>query len=106
MKGKNLIKIILATVVILFLSLYITQMSGYYEYNESKKVTLTEDAIKRFEEDLASGKKINAGNYLKEEKNYNNNISQMGMKLSNYIEKGFNKIMNSIFTEVSKAVNQ
>lgn len=80
-------------------------MSGYYEYTESKKTTLTEDAIKRFEADVSAGKKINAKDYLLEEKNYNNNLSHMGMKISNYIEKGFNKIMNSIFQEVNKAVN-
>lgn len=80
-------------------------MSGYYEYTESKKSTLTEDAIKRFEEDVSAGKKISAKDYLSEEKNYNNNLSHIGMKISNYIEKGFNKIMNSIFQEVNKAVN-
>lgn len=105
MKGKNIIKILGITLIVLFLSLYIAQMSGYYEYTESKKTTLTEDAIKRFEEDVSAGKKISAKNYLSEEKNYNNNLSHIGMKISNYIEKGFNKIMNSIFQEVNKAVN-
>lgn len=105
MKGKNIIKILGITLIVLFLSLYIAQMSGYYEYTESKKTTLTEDAIKRFEADISAGKKINAKDYLSEEKKYNNNLSHMGMKISNYIEKGFNKIMNSIFQEVNKAVN-
>lgn len=105
MKGKNVIKILGITLIVLFLSLYIAQMSGYYEYTESKKTTLTEDAIKRFEADISAGKKINAKDYLSEEKKYNNNLSHMGMKISNYIEKGFNKIMNSIFQEVNKAVN-
>ena len=105
MKDKNIIRILGITLIVLFLSLYITQMSGYYEYTESKKTTLTEDAIKRFEADVSAGKKINAKDYLSEEKNYNNNLSHIGMKISNYIEKGFNKIMNSIFQEVNKAVN-
>lgn len=105
MKGKNVIKILGITLIVLFLSLYIAQMSGYYEYTESKKTTLTEDAIKRFEADISAGKNINAKDYLSEEKKYNNNLSHMGMKISNYIEKGFNKIMNSIFQEVNKAVN-
>lgn len=105
MKLNSFIKLIGVTVVILFVSLYITQMSGYYQYNESKKSALTDDAIERFENDVREGKKIIAKNYLVEEKNYNNKISQMGMKLSSIIEKGFNKAMNAIFNELNEAMN-
>lgn len=91
--------------IILFVSLYITQMSGYYQYNESKKTTLTKDAIERFENDVREGKEIIAKNYLAEEKNYSNRISKLGMKISSTIEKGFNKTMNIIFNELNEAIN-
>lgn len=91
--------------IILFVSLYITQMSGYYQYNESKKTTLTADAIERFEKDVREGKEIVANNYLAEEKNYSNHISKLGMKISSTIEKGFNKTMNVIFNELNEAMN-
>lgn len=105
MKSSNLFKIIGGVFIILFVSLYITQMSGYYQYNESKKTTLTNDAIERFEKDVREGKEIVAKNYLVEEKNYSNNISKLGMKISSTIEKGFNKTMNVIFNELNEAVN-
>lgn len=56
MKGKNLIRIIILTLIITFIALYITQLTGYYEYTENKKTTLTTEAIERFEEDVKQGK--------------------------------------------------
>lgn len=105
MKYKRLAEIIFGILVILFLGLYISQMTGYYQYTESKKTTLTEDAIKRFEEDIRNGKEINAENYLEQETDYNNKLSTLGMKISRLIEKGFNKVMNSIFNEISNAIS-
>lgn len=95
---------VLIVLIILFVALYLTQLTGYYQYTENKKTTLTEDAIKRFEKDVAEGKEIIAKNYLEEEKNYNNKASHLGMKISGLIEKGFNKAMNAIFREVDKAI--
>lgn len=105
MKSSNLFKMIGGVFIILFVSLYITQMSGYYQYNESKKTTLTNDAIERFEKDVREGKEIVAKNYLAEEKNYSNRISKLGMKISSTIEKGFSKTMNVIFNELNEAMN-
>lgn len=105
MKYKRLAEIIFGILVILFLGLYISQMTGYYQYAESKKTTLTTEAIKRFEEDIRNGKEIRAENYLEQEVDYSNKLSSLGMKLSSLIEKGFNKAMNSIFNEISNAIS-
>lgn len=105
MKGEKIIKLALLTLVVFFIALYCSQLTGYYEYTESKKTTLTEEAIKRFEKDVAEGKEVEAKNYLQEEKEYNNKASNLGIKISSLIEKGFNKTMNSLFKEIDKAVN-
>lgn len=105
MKGKDIVRIIILTLIITFIALYITQLTGYYEYTENKKTTLTNEAITRFEEDVKQGKSIEAKNYLQKENNYNNKASKLGMKISGVIEKGFDKIMTSIFKEVDKAIN-
>lgn len=104
MKYSKLIQLVMGVLIILFLGLYISQMTGYYQYSENKKTTLTKDAIKRFEEDVKEGKEINTKNYLVEETNYNNLLSTLGMKVSSLIEKGFNKAMNGLFNELSKAI--
>lgn len=105
MKGKNIVRITILTLIIIFIALYITQLTGYYEYTENKRTTLTNQAIERFEEDIKQGKSIEAKNYLQKENNYNNKASKLGMKISGVIETGFDKIMNAIFKEVDKAIN-
>lgn len=105
MKYKRLVELFGGVVIILFLVLYIGQATGYYKIAENRKVALTEDAIRRFEEDVSAGKKIVASNYLVKEKNYNNNISILCIKVSQIIEKGFDKVMNYIFNELEGVVN-
>lgn len=105
MKYKRLVELFGGVVIILFLVLYIGQATGYYKIAENRKVALTEDAIRRFEEDVSTGKKIVASNYLVKEKNYNNNISILCIKVSQIIEKGFDKVMNYIFNELEGVVN-
>lgn len=104
MKGKNITRIIILTLIIIFIALYLTQVTGYYEYDENKKTTLTSKAIEKFEKDVSEGKDIKASSYLTKDKNYSNGASTIGMKISNIIEDGFNSIMNLLFKEVDKAV--
>ncbi len=104
MKGKDIARFVILVFIILFIALYTSQASGYYPNTESKKTTLTEDAIEKFEQDVKEGKEIVAKNYLQEEKHYNNKASKLGMNISNLIEKGFNKTMNAFFKEIDKAV--
>lgn len=105
-KGKNIFRLLCLILIILFLALYFGQYTGYYDISTKKKTALTEEAIERFENDVASGKEISAENYLEKEKNYNNNISKLGTLVSNLIEKSFDKIMNFIFKEVEKAIKE
>lgn len=105
MNYKQIAQIIMSILIILFLGLYVSQMTGYYQYHESRKTTLTKDAMERFEQDIKDGKEISAGNYLEEDTEYGNKLSNLGMKLSSLIEKGFNKAMNSLFKEISNAIS-
>lgn len=105
MKYARVVQLTFFVLVILFVGLYISQMTGYYQYNESRKTTLTQSAIERFEQDIKEGKEIRAGDYLEEETDYNNKISNLGMRISQVIEAGFNKAMNAIFNELSKAIS-
>lgn len=82
-----------------------TQATGYYEFNNSKKTTLTNDAIKKFEKDIKEGKQISAKNYLEGEKEYNNKISTTSLKISKTIEKSFNYLMGKLFEEINSAVS-
>lgn len=103
MKAKNVVRLSIACIFSLFLCLYITQALGYYEFTNAKKTTMTTRAMEKFEKDVKSGKKINAKDYLEEEKNYNNFLSKTSLTISSTIEKTFGAIMNAFFNELAKA---
>ena len=65
----NLFKGIFLILLFTFTTLYIASYNGYYEYSNNKKVTLTNEKIKEFEEDVKNGKKIDLENYIVMEKN-------------------------------------
>lgn len=105
MNLREITKLIIVIIIISFLCLYFTTMGGYYEYNLKQKNILTEEAILRFEQDVASGKEIIASNYIEEEKNYNNKISTIALKLSNTISETFDKLIKFLFKQIENTVN-
>ena len=106
MKINDILKTIATITILFFLILYLTTISNYQQVENRKRNILTEEAIKQFEQDVASGKKIIASNYLKQEKNYNNKISNFGLNLSNFIEKTYKKTIIKIFKEISNMVEE
>ena len=71
-----------------FITLYISQATGYYDYEQYKKVELTKDKIAEFENDVKAGKEIKIENYLDSvQTDYNNSASKTGLKISNTIKK-------------------
>lgn len=106
MKVEQLFKNIAIILVFLFIAIYVTTKSNYQQIENQKQNILTEEAIKRFEQDVSEGKEIIASNYLTKEKNYDNKISSLGLKISNLIEKTYKKTINKIFKELSKLVKE
>lgn len=105
MKAKNIARLVIGTFIIIFLVVYLGLATGYVEADNAKKTRLTEEAMEKYEQDLKAGKKIDVKNYMEEEKVYSNRISNVALGTSSIIEKGFNAIMNYLFSEVDKAVN-
>lgn len=69
-----------------FGALYISEISGYYEFQEHKQVTLTNEKIKEFEADIKEGKDINIKDYIDEkEMKLDNNFSNAGIFFSETI---------------------
>ena len=102
MKVKNIVSFVSVTVFILFLVLYISEATGYYEFDNYNKSILTNEAIERFENDIKEGKNLTAGEYLEEEKDYKNLFNKTGVQISNIIEKIFNKTMKKFIREINK----
>lgn len=100
---KKIFRVCLLTLFVTFMALYISQSTGYVEYENRKQVALTESQIKKFEADVAAGKKVDVEKYLKtNEKNYQNGISKMGLKISNVTKSGVEKVVETSFKFLAK----
>lgn len=101
-KKKLANKILWRFFVILFIgfaALYMSEKTGYYEYEQHKNVVLTNEAIEEFEQDVKDGKNIDIQNYVKTEKrNYASSVSNFGLGLSNSIQSFVMDGINSFFT--------
>ena len=105
-KKNKIYKFIFMVFFISFIVVYFSELTGYYEYQNHKKSTLTEEKIKQFEKDVAEGKEVDIKDYVDTKvANYNNKFSNMGLILSNSIDyilndgvKWFLKIIKTLFS--------
>ena len=93
--------------LITFLTLYISQATGYYEYEQSRKTAFTEEQIKQFEQDVKNGKEIDVTKYLENTtKNYQNNISKITLNISESISKYMKLGIEKLFEGIAKAIEE
>lgn len=105
-QANKLFKNILIFLFVIFIALYISQSTGYYEYEQYKKVALTNEQIKQFEKDVKDGKSVDVKDYISEtKKDYGNKISNAGLTISKKIEKYVTKFINGMFDSLSNVVN-
>jgi len=98
-KNKKLNKCLWYIFLVLFMAfftLYTAGRAGYYEYTQSQKKVFTEEQIKKFEEDVSSGKDVDINDYLVVKENFQGYEKRLGLKISefigNYTKLGVNKI--------------
>ncbi len=90
-----------------FLTLYFSQLTGYYEYQNYTKMTLTKEQIQKFEQDVKEGKEIDIENYVvNTDKNYQNRFSKVGLQLSRGISTIVEKSVIKIFGTISGFVSE
>lgn len=93
------------TLFISFLVVYFSSMTGYYEYTNNKKMTLTNTEIKEYENDIKNGKKVDGKKYLSNKSvNYSSGFSKLTSKLSNKISEITTNSINEGFKYLSKYV--
>ncbi len=105
-KGSDLFRFISISFILVFLAIYFAQSAGYFDYNTNKRFNLTNKAISKFEKDVKSGKKIDSSKYLPKDKNYDNKVSKIGMSVSNFIDRSFNKVLGYLFKEINDAISE
>ena len=103
---KKTIKYTFIFLFVILLTLYFSMISGYYEYINHEKMVLTEEQIKKFESDVASGKEVDITDYLTiEDREYNNNLSNISSSLSNGISNLITSGVDKTFKFLSKLVD-
>lgn len=87
-KKTNWFKKFLTISFIIFMGLYISSISGFYEAKLSNKVALTDEAIKEFENDVIEGKTIDVNTYITNKNvDYSNKFTESGEKLNEAVTK-------------------
>ncbi len=104
-KNKSIFPVIMTLFFIVFMALYLTRITDIYKYNQHSKMSITKEAMERFEKDIENGKDISIEDYIVPVKDYSNTISKLGNKTSNIVEefmaKGIKrtfKVLASLFT--------
>lgn len=98
-KKVNIFLKILGCLFVLFMALFIANMSGYYEGKIRKQVSVTEEGIKAFEEAIKNGEDINITSFLNNDRiDYSSNMSNLGDNLTygleNFVSKGMGFVVN------------
>ena len=108
MKKNNkdkLYKFIFIVFFFSFLVVYLSELTGYYEYHNYKKTALTEEQIKKFENDVKNGNEVDINEYLVvDNKKYDNTLSKFASKLSDGISELVNNGVEYAFKYISKLV--
>ena len=106
MKKESIFKFILLCFIICFLVILFAGKTGYYEKKLRDNSILTEEQIKKFEEDLKKGKNVDISNYvINENKDYTTKLTSDVYSVSLKLEKKIDKIVKFIFNEVGKNIN-
>ena len=89
----------LGVLFVLYISLTIAIQAGYYEAKLGEKTTITEEAIKQFEEDVRSGKDVDINDYITNvQMDYSNQTTKAGVLFSKAVEavmsKGIDGMVN------------
>ena len=106
MKKESIFKFILLCFIICFLVILFAGKTGYYEKKLRDNSILTEEQIKKFEEDLKNGKDVDISNYvINKNKDYTTKLTSDVYSVSLKVEKTIDKIVKFIFNEVGKNMN-
>ncbi len=91
-KTKDKFIIFLTILFIIFIIIYVTKETGYYEYKVHNKTILTQKNIKKFEKDIEDGKDVSINDYVVSNYiDYSNNVSNLGYNLGKNVEYIMNK---------------
>ncbi len=103
----NFFKFLFIFLFISYIALFVSQKSGYVNFQNYKKTALTREKIIEFENDIKNGKKIDIEKYQVDvKKDYSNKLSKAGYYISNNISTLVYKGVISFFNTVGKLAKE
>ena len=108
MKKKKHNYLFIVTLILfgIYSAIYFSYKGGYYEVKNHDKMLLTEEAMKRFEDDVNNGKNISINDYIQNDyTDYSNKITNAGIKIGSFAESfvidgigTFFEVLGKLFT--------
>ena len=107
MKRNKIIKGIFIVLFLAFIVSYVIEKTGYYEYNLQNKTIMTNEAMARFEKDLADCKDVREEDYVvSTEKDYTSSLTRttnkVSFKVNNILKKGIESVFKIVGTFVEE----
>ena len=103
---KKIVKYLFIGIIIAYFILYLSYKNGYYEHKNEEKRILTDIKIKEYEEDLKNGVDVSQKNYINIKPSYDNTYTRTTLKISNKIEKIFDKSIRFLFHKLSQSLEE
>lgn len=101
-KKFSILRFIILSLIMTFSFVFLLANMGYSEYKNHNKRVITEENIKKFEEDIKNGKELDIDNYVVKETFITKN--QSSLKLSKTIGLLTRKTIQKIFKILNKIV--
>ena len=106
-RKNKIFKFLIVFLFVIYMTIYVSQLTGYYEFKNYQKTTLTKEQISKFEDDVKNGKNVKLTDYVvNTNKHYQTRLKKMGYDLSEFISKMVNKGINSSFDFLIKLVDE
>lgn len=103
---EKYLKITFIFLFIIFISIYVINKDGYYNYELKKRIELTNEQIVKFENDVKNNNNIDINNYIENTtKDYSSNISNMSNSFSNFTSKYIKKCIKGILNIILKLMS-
>lgn len=107
MDKKKIAKSVFIVLLLAFVVSYVIEKTGYYEYNLQNKTIMTNEAMAKFEKDLADGKDVTKEDYVvSTEKDYTSSLTRttnkVSVKVNNFLKKGIEGVFKMVSTFVEE----
>ena len=103
--NKNVIKLVMIIILIVFISSYMIASTGYYEYTMRERTIITNEKIKEFEEDIKNNRNIDIKDYYdNKELDYSNKITTLVYNVSDNSNKLARKAIKYLFKKLGSLV--